>query len=253
MTKLISWNVNGIRAAVNTHDFMATFNQLAADVFCIQETKVQAGQIELDLPGYHQYWNFAERKGYSGTAIFTKEKPLSVSTDIGNEELDHEGRVITAEYPKYYVVCCYTPNAQPKLKRLAFRQQWDAVFLAYLQKLNAIKPVVVCGDLNVAHEPIDLKNPASNHHNPGFSDEERADFSNWLAAGYVDSFRLLHPNEAGIYSWWSYRFHARENNSGWRIDYFVVSEILKDKIEAAEILTNVYGSDHCPVELDFAN
>ncbi|MCY9805962.1 exodeoxyribonuclease III [Lentilactobacillus senioris] len=253
MTKLISWNVNGIRAAVNTHDFIATFNQLDADVFCIQETKVQEGQIELELPGYHQYWNFAERKGYSGTAIFTKEEPLSVSTDIGNEELDHEGRVITAEYANYYVVCCYTPNAQPKLKRLAFRQQWDAVFLDYLQKLNAVKPVVVCGDLNVAHEPIDLKNPTSNHHNPGFSDEERADFSNWLAAGYVDSFRMLHPNEAGIYSWWSYRFHARENNSGWRIDYFVVSEILADQIAAAEILTDIYGSDHCPVELDFAN
>lgn len=253
MTKLISWNVNGIRAAVNSHDFMTTFNELDADVFCIQETKVQDGQVELDLPGYHQYWNYAERKGYSGTALFSKEEPLSISTDIGNEEMDHEGRVITAEYQDYYVVCCYTPNSQPQLKRLAFRIQWDTIFLTYVNKLNTIKPVVVCGDLNVAHEPIDLKNPTSNHHNPGFSDEERNDFSKWLAAGYLDTYRELYPDKADEYSWWSYRFNARAKNSGWRIDYFVISEILKSKMSAAKILTEIYGSDHCPVELDFAN
>ncbi|WP_172187840.1 exodeoxyribonuclease III [Lentilactobacillus kribbianus] len=250
--KLISWNVNGIRAAI-THGFMDVFNELEADVFCLQETKVQADQVTLDLPGYYQYWSYAQRKGYSGTAIFTKVKPIAVTEGLGVAELDQEGRLLTAEFADYYVVCCYTPNSQPKLKRLAFRQTWDAAFLNYINQLNTRKPVIFCGDLNVAHEEIDLKNPKTNHHNAGFSDEERADFTKLLQSGYTDTFRYLYPEQGGIYSWWSYRFHARDTNAGWRIDYFVTSDSLQSKIKDAQILTDIYGSDHCPVELDFAN
>lgn len=250
--KLISWNVNGIRAAI-THGFMDVFNELEADVFCLQETKVQADQVTLDLPGYYQYWSYAQRKGYSGTAIFTKVKPIAVTEGLGVAELDQEGRLLTAEFADYYVVCCYTPNSQPKLKRLAFRQAWDAAFLNYINQLNTRKPVIFCGDLNVAHEEIDLKNPKTNHHNAGFSDEERADFTKLLQSGYTDTFRYLYPEQGGIYSWWSYRFHARDTNAGWRIDYFVTSDSLQSKIQDAQILTDIYGSDHCPVELDFAN
>lgn len=250
--KLISWNVNGIRAAI-THGFMDVFNELEADVFCLQETKVQADQVTLDLPGYYQYWSYAQRKGYSGTAIFTKVKPIAVTEGLGVAELDQEGRLLTAEFADYYVVCCYTPNSQPKLKRLAFRQAWDAAFLNYINQLNTRKPVIFCGDLNVAHEEIDLKNPKTNHHNAGFSDEERADFTKLLQSGYTDTFRYLYPEQGGIYSWWSYRFHARDTNAGWRIDYFVTSDSLQSQIQDAQILTDIYGSDHCPVELDFAN
>lgn len=250
--KLISWNVNGIRAAI-THGFMDVFNELEADVFCLQETKVQADQVTLDLPGYYQYWSYAQRKGYSGTAIFTKVKPIVVTEGLGVAELDQEGRLLTAEFADYYVVCCYTPNSQPKLKRLAFRQAWDAAFLNYINQLNTRKPVIFCGDLNVAHEEIDLKNPKTNHHNAGFSDEERADFTKLLQSGYTDTFRYLYPEQGGIYSWWSYRFHARDTNAGWRIDYFVTSDSLQSQIQDAQILTDIYGSDHCPVELDFAN
>ena len=248
MTKLISWNVNGLRACV-TKGFLDYFKEADADVFCLQETKLQAGQIDLLLPGYHQYWNYAEKKGYSGTAMFTKEEPLSVSYGIGMEEHDKEGRVITAEFPDYYVVTCYTPNSQDGLARLPYRREWNSAFLVYLKKLEEKKPVVFCGDLNVAHREIDLKNPKTNRKNAGFTDEEREDFTTLLNAGFIDTFRYFYPDAEGIYSWWSYRFKAREKNAGWRIDYFCVSESLKDRLESASIHTEVYGSDHCPMEV----
>ena len=249
MTKLISWNVNGLRACVGK-GFLDFFREAEADVFCIQESKLQEGQIELDLPGYHQYWNYARKKGYSGTAMFTKEEPVSVSYGIGMEEHDTEGRVITAEFPEYYVVTCYTPNSQDGLARLDYRMKWEDDFLAYLKKLEENKPVVFCGDLNVAHKEIDLKNPKTNRKNAGFTDEERGKFTDLLAAGFVDTFRYFYPDAEGIYSWWSYRFSARAKNAGWRIDYFCVSECLKDRLADAKILTEVMGSDHCPIELD---
>ena len=242
MTKLISWNVNGLRACV-TKGFLDYFREADADVFCLQETKLQAGQIDLPLPGYHQYWNYAEKKGYSGTAMFTKEEPLSVSCGIGAEEHDKEGRVITAEFPDYYVVTCYTPNSQDGLARLPYRREWNAAFLAYLKGLEEKKPVVFCGDLNVAHREIDLKNPKTNRKNAGFTDEEREDFTALLDAGFIDTFRYFYPDAEEIYSWWSYRFKAREKNAGWRIDYFCVSESLKDRLESASIHTEVYGSE----------
>ena len=246
--KLISWNVNGIRACVEK-GFMDFFNEMDADVFCIQESKLQEGQIELSMPGYHQYWNYAEKKGYSGTALFTKEEPISVTYGIGVEEHDHEGRVITAEYPEFYVVTVYTPNAQRELTRLDYRMEWERDFLIYLKKLEEKKPVIFCGDLNVAHKEIDLKTPKSNRHNAGFTDEERGCFTTVLESGFVDTFRHFYPDLEGAYSWWSYMFKAREKNAGWRIDYFVVSESLKDKLEGAAIHKDVLGSDHCPVEL----
>lgn len=246
--KLISWNVNGLRACMEK-GFMDFFNQVDADVFCIQESKLQAGQIELDLPGYYQYWNYAEKKGYSGTALFCKEEPLGVTYGIGIEEHDKEGRVITAEFADFYVVTVYTPNSKRELERLSYRMEWEAAFLAYLKGLEQKKPVIFCGDLNVAHREIDLKNPKSNHHNAGFTDEERACFDTLLENGFVDTFRYFYPDREGIYSWWSYMFKAREKNAGWRIDYFVVSESLKDRLSGAAIHTEVMGSDHCPVEL----
>ena len=248
MKRLISWNVNGLRACVGK-GFLDYFEKADADVFCIQESKLQAGQIELDLPGYHQYWNYAEKKGYSGTAMFTKEEPLSVTYGLGIEEHDHEGRVITAEFLEYYVVTCYTPNSQDGLARLDYRMHGEEDFLAYLKKLEEKKPVIFCGDLNVAHQEIDLKNPKTNRKNAGFTDEERGKFTNLLAAGFIDTFRYFYPDQEGIYSWWSYRFSARAKNAGWRIDYFCVSQCLKDKLEDAKIHTEVMGSDHCPVEL----
>ena len=246
--KLISWNVNGLRAVMGK-DFMGSFAALDADALCLQETKLQEGQIELDLPGYHQYWNYAEKKGYSGVAVFTRVEPLGVSRGIGIEEHDHEGRVLTLEYADFFLVCCYTPNSQDGLKRLDYRMRWEDDFRAYLKSLEAAKPVVLCGDLNVAHEEIDIKNPKSNRMNAGFTDQERAKMTDLLAAGFVDTFRALHPDETGAYSWWSYRFHARENNAGWRIDYFIVSEAMRDRVENAAIHSEIYGSDHCPVEL----
>lgn len=246
--KLISWNVNGLRACMEK-GFMDFFDQVDADVFCIQESKLQAGQIELDLPGYHQYWNYAEKKGYSGTALFCKEEPLGVTYGIGVEEHDKEGRVITAEFADFYVVTVYTPNSKRELERLSYRMEWEAAFLSYLKGLEQKKPVIFCGDLNVAHKEIDLKNPKSNHHNAGFTDEERACFDTLLENGFVDTFRHFYPDQEGIYSWWSYMFKAREKNAGWRIDYFVVSESLKDRLSGAAIHTEVMGSDHCPVEL----
>ena len=248
MTKLISWNVNGLRACVGK-GFLDFFREADANVFCIQESKLQEGQIELDLPGYHQYWNYARKKGYSGTAMFTKEEPMSVSYGVGMEEHDTEGRVITAEFPEYYVVTCYTPNSQDGLARLDYRIKWEDDFLAYLKKLEKNKPVVFCGDLNVAHKEIDLKNPKTNRKNAGFTDEERGKFTDLLAAGFVDTFRYFYPDLEGIYSWWSYRFSARAKNAGWRIDYFCVSESLKDRLVSASIHNTVMGSDHCPVEL----
>lgn len=248
MTKLISWNVNGLRACVGK-GFLDFFREADANVFCIQESKLQEGQIELDLPGYHQYWNYARKKGYSGTAMFTKEEPMSVSYGIGMEEHDTEGRVITAEFPEYYVVTCYTPNSQDGLARLDYRMKWEDDFLAYLKKLEKNKPVVFCGDLNVAHKEIDLKNPKTNRKNAGFTDEERGKFTDLLAEGFVDTFRYFYPDLEGIYSWWSYRFSARAKNAGWRIDYFCVSESLKDRLVSASIHNTVMGSDHCPVEL----
>ena len=248
MTKLISWNVNGLRACVGK-GFLDFFREADANVFCIQESKLQEGQIELDLPGYHQYWNYARKKGYSGTAMFTKEEPMSVSYGIGMEEHDTEGRVITAEFPEYYVVTCYTPNSQDGLARLDYRMKWEDDFLAYLKKLEKNKPVVFCGDLNVAHKEIDLKNPKTNRKNAGFTDEERGKFTDLLAAGFVDTFRYFYPDLEGIYSWWSYRFSARAKNAGWRIDYLCVSESLKDRLVSASIHNTVMGSDHCPVEL----
>jgi exodeoxyribonuclease-3 len=247
--KFISWNVNGLRACVQK-GFLDFFNSIDADFFCIQESKLQAGQIDLDLPGYHQYWNYAEKKGYSGTAIFAKNEPLSVSYGIGIEEHDKEGRVITLEYDNFYLVTCYTPNSQNELKRLPYRMQWEDDFREYLKTLDAKKPVVLCGDLNVAHNEIDLKNPKTNRKNAGFSDEERAKMTELLGSGFTDTFRYFYPDAEGIYSWWSYRFKAREKNAGWRIDYFITSKRINDKLKKAAIHTDVLGSDHCPIEVD---
>lgn len=247
--KLISWNVNGLRACVGKN-FLEFFRQADADVFCIQESKLQQGQIDLDLPGYHQYWNYAEKKGYSGTAVFTKEQPLSVRYGLGIPELDTEGRVITAEYARFFLVTVYTPNAQDGLKRIGYRMEWEDAFRAYLQKLRETKPVVACGDMNVAHEEIDLKNPKPNRGNAGFSDEEREKFRALLDAGFLDTFRYFYPELTGAYSWWSYRFNARKNNAGWRIDYFLASRELEKQLKSAKIHSEVPGSDHCPVELE---
>ena len=247
--KLISWNVNGIRACAGK-GFMDVFNNADADFFCIQESKMQAGQLELNMPGYHQYWNYAVKKGYSGTAIFAKEEPLNVVYGIGMEEHDQEGRVITLEYDKFYMVTVYTPNSQNELARLSYRMKWEDDFADYIMGLDEKKPVIICGDLNVAHKEIDLKNPKTNRHNAGFTDEEREKFSKLLDRGFIDTFRYFYPDKADIYSWWSYRFKAREKNAGWRIDYFLVSKRLEDKLKDAVIHTEVFGSDHCPVELD---
>lgn len=247
--KFISWNVNGIRAC-REKGFMDFFKEIDADFFCLQETKLQEGQIELDLPGYEQYWNYAEKKGYSGTAIFTKHKPLSVQYGIGVEEHDHEGRVITLEYDNFYMITVYVPNSQDGLARLDYRMRWEDDFLAYIKKLEEGKPVVYCGDLNVAHKEIDLKNPKTNRKNAGFTDEERGKFSTVLENGFIDTFRYFYPDMENIYSWWSYRFSARAKNAGWRIDYFIVSDALKDKLKGAKIHTDIFGSDHCPVELE---
>ena len=246
--KFISWNVNGLRACVGK-GFKESFEQLDADFFCLQETKLQEGQIDLTLDGYHQYWNYAEKKGYSGTAIFTRKEPLTVSYGLGVEELDQEGRLITLEYDNFYVITAYVPNAQPELKRIDFRMQWEDAFRAYVNKLNEKKPVIFCGDLNVAHKEIDLKNPKPNRGKPGFSDEERGKFQQLVDAGYIDTFRHFYPDLEGAYSWWSYRFKAREKNAGWRIDYFMVSPSLKDKLVSASIHSEIMGSDHCPVEV----
>ena len=249
--KLISWNVNGLRACLNK-GFEDTFHALDADIFCLQETKLQPGQLTLELEGYRQYWNCAEKKGYSGTAVFTRREPLSVRYGMGLEEHDHEGRLITLEFDPFYLVCCYTPNAQQELKRIDYRMRWEADLLAYLQALDREKPVVYCGDLNVAHQEIDLKNPKTNRGNAGFSDQERDCITRLLSSGFTDTFRLLYPDRTGAYSWWSYRFHARENNAGWRIDYFIVSDRLAPQVTAAEIHPQITGSDHCPVELDLS-
>jgi len=248
MKKFISWNVNGLRACVGKN-FLEDFKALDADAFCLQETKLQEGQIDLDLPGYFQYWNYAEKKGYSGTAIFTKEEPLSVTLGIGSPEHDCEGRAITLEYDSYYLITFYVPNAQDGLKRIDYRMAWEDKVREYVGKLAKKKPVIICGDLNVAHEEIDLKNPKTNIGNAGFSYEERGKFSELLDSGFIDSYRYLYPEKIE-YSWWSYRFNARANNTGWRIDYFVVSDNAKDKIRDAKIHTDIFGSDHCPVELD---
>lgn len=248
MKKLISWNVNGLRACVQK-GFLDYFREVDADIFCLQETKLQEGQIELDLDGYYQYWNYAQKKGYSGTALFTKEKPIEVTYGIGIEEHDKEGRVITAEYSDYFVVTCYTPNSQTELTRLDYRMEWEDAFRRYLKELEKRKPVVFCGDLNVAHQEIDLKNPKTNRKNAGFTDEERAKFTELLSAGFVDTYRYFYPDKEQIYSWWSYRFKAREKNAGWRIDYFCVSDSMKDRLISADIHTHVMGSDHCPVEV----
>lgn len=248
MKKMISWNVNGLRACVGK-GFLEFMKEQDADIFCVQETKLQEGQINLDLPQYHQYWNYAERKGYSGTAIFTKEKPLSVTYGIGIEEHDHEGRVITLEFADYYFITVYTPNSKDGLARLPYRMVWEADFLSYLQKLEEKKPVIFCGDLNVAHKEIDLKNPKSNHKNPGFTDEERGRFTALMEAGFIDTFRYFYPDLENVYSWWSYRFSARSKNIGWRIDYFVTSGVLRDRLKDALIYQDVLGSDHCPVGL----
>ncbi len=247
--KLISWNVNGLRACLGK-GFTEAFEALDADFFCLQETKLQAGQVTLDLPGYHQFWNYAEKKGYSGTAIFAKKEPLSVRLGLGVPELDTEGRLVTLEYENFFLVTCYTPNAQPELARIDHRLRWEDAFRDYLVGLDEKKPVLVCGDLNVAFSEIDLKNPAANRGNAGFSDQERGAFGALLAAGFTDSFRHLYPDVTGAYSWWSYRFHAREKNAGWRIDYFLVSNRVKDQIQEASIHPEIFGSDHCPVELD---
>ena len=246
--KLISWNVNGIRAALKK-GFMDYFNEMDADVFCLQETKCQVGQVELDLPGYHQYWNAAVKKGYSGTAIFSKEEPIGVTYDIGIEVHDQEGRVITAEYNDFYVVTCYTPNAKRTLERLDYRQVWEDDFRAYLMTLDQQKPVILCGDLNVAHKEIDLKNHKTNHRNAGFTDEERNKMTALLEAGFTDTFRYFYPDKDGMYSWWSYMGNARANNTGWRIDYFISSKRFDDRLEDAEIHKDTLGSDHCPVAL----
>ena len=247
--KFISWNVNGLRACMGK-GFPEYFNEMNADFFCLQETKLQEGQIQLELPGYHQFWNYAEKKGYSGTAIFAKDEPLSITYGVGVAELDTEGRLITLEYPDFYVATCYTPNAQQGLARIDHRLKWDEAFRNHLKVLDEKKPVIVCGDLNVAHQEIDLKNPASNRGSAGFSDEERESFSKLLDAGFTDTFRHLNPDVTGAYSWWSYRFNARKNNAGWRIDYFLVSSRLAEKITAAPIYAEILGSDHCPVGLE---
>ncbi len=247
--RLISWNVNGLRACMGK-GFLDFFNGIGADGVCLEETKMQPHQLELELPGYVQFWNSAEKKGYSGTAIFTKHQPLAVTYGIGMPEHDTEGRVITCEYEHFYLVTVYTPNAQQGLARIDYRMAWEDAFRDYLLELDRVKPVIVCGDMNVAHNEIDLKNPGPNRGNAGFSDQERAAFSRLLESGFTDTFRALHPELAGVYSWWSYRFHARDNNAGWRIDYFLVSDRLRDKVETASILTEVYGSDHCPVMLE---
>ena len=247
--KLISWNVNGLRACVQK-GFLDIFKELDADMFCIQESKLQEGQISLELEGYHQYWNYAIKKGYSGTAIFTRREPMSVTYGIGIEEHDQEGRVITLEFAEFYLVTVYTPNSQSELARLDYRMRWEDAFLSYLKGLEEKKPIVFCGDLNVAHKEIDLKNPKTNRKNAGFTDEERGKFSTLLGQGFIDTYRYFYPDQEGIYSWWSYRFKAREKNAGWRIDYFCVSESLKDRLKGASIHTEVFGSDHCPVELD---
>ena len=249
MKKFVSWNVNGLRACMEK-GFMDAFRQLDADVFCLQETKLQKGQISLDLPGYNQFWNYAEKKGYSGTAVFSREEPLSVRYGLGIDQHDHEGRVITLEFPDYYFITVYVPNSQEELKRLDYRMVWEDDFLSYVKKLEETKPVIFCGDLNVAHREIDLKNPASNRRNAGFTDEERAKFDAALKSGLTDTFRYFYPDQENIYSWWSYRFQARARNAGWRIDYFVVSDCLKDRLQDAKIHTEITGSDHCPVELD---
>jgi exodeoxyribonuclease III len=249
MKKMISWNVNGLRACV-TKGFLDHFKELDADIFCLQETKLSEGQIELDLPGYYDYWNYADKKGYSGVAIFTKEKPLSVSYGLGIDEHDHEGRVITLEFDDYYVLTCYTPNSKSELARLDYRMVWEDDFLKYVKKLDEKKPVIYCGDLNVAHKEIDLKNPGSNRKNAGFTDEEREKMSIALSSGFVDTFRKLYPEAKDMYSWWSYRASARAKNVGWRIDYFIVSQRLEDKIKEAKIHMDITGSDHCPVELE---
>ena len=255
MYNFVSWNVNGLRA-VCTHGFEEIFNELDADFFCLQETKMQEGQLDLEFPGYHSYWNYAQKKGYSGTAVYTRHEPLSVSYGMGIPEHDTEGRVITLEMPEFYLVCVYTPNSQDELRRLDYRMKWEDDFRSYLTSLASktgpdgkTKGVVVCGDMNVAHQEIDIKNPNTNRRNAGFTDEERDKFTQLLSAGFIDTFRYLHPDAKDIYSWWSYRFRSRERNTGWRIDYFVVSENLRDRICSAEILTDVFGSDHCPVLL----
>ncbi|SFG26410.1 exodeoxyribonuclease III [Prevotella sp. KH2C16] len=246
--KFISWNVNGLRACVGK-GFKESFEALDADFFCLQETKMQAGQLDLQFPGYESYWNYADKKGYSGTAIYTRHKPQSVTCGIGIDLHDHEGRVITLEMPEFYLVTVYTPNSQDELRRLDYRMQWETDFQGYLHKLDEKKPVIVCGDMNVAHEEIDIKNPKSNRRNAGFTDEEREKMTTILSNGFIDTFRMLHPEQV-TYSWWSYRFHAREKNAGWRIDYFLTSERLKGRISEAKIHTDIFGSDHCPVELD---
>lgn len=248
MKKLISWNVNGLRACVKK-GFLDYFKDVDADIFCIQESKLQEGQIDLNLEGYYDYWNYAEKKGYSGTAIFTKEKPLNVTLGLGIEEHDKEGRVITLEFEDFYMITVYTPNSQDKLARIDYRMSWEDAFLNYLKELEKNKPVIVCGDLNVAHKEIDLKNPKSNRNNAGFSDQEREKFSTLLSNGFIDTFRYFYPDKEGAYSWWSYRFNARANNAGWRIDYFLTSNSLKDRLVSADIHNEIFGSDHCPVEL----
>lgn len=247
--RLVSWNVNGLRAAI-TKGFNDFFKEIDADIFCVQETKLQEGQIEFAPEGYNIYWNSAVKKGYSGTAVFSKTKPNNVTYGINKEEHDQEGRVITLEYDKFYLVNCYTPNSQRELTRLDYRMKWEDDFKEYLKSLDKIKPVILCGDLNVAHNEIDLKNPKTNRHNAGFTDEERQKMTNLLEAGFIDTFRFLYPDQKDIYSWWSYMFHAREKNVGWRIDYFIVSDSIKEKIEDSKIHTQIFGSDHCPVELD---
>ena len=247
--KYISWNVNGLRACIDK-GFIDFAKSCGADAIGLQEIKLSEGQLgDFDLPGYHMYWNYAEKKGYSGTALFTKKEPLHVTYGLGIEEHDHEGRVITAEYEDHYFVVCYTPNSKQDLSRLSYRMVWENDMRAYLSDLDKKKPVIYCGDLNVAHEEIDLKNPSSNRHNAGFTDEEREKMTELLSSGFTDSYRYLHPDETGVYSWWSYRFHAREKNAGWRIDYFITSDSIKDRIRETGILTDVYGSDHCPVSL----
>ena len=247
--RAVSWNVNGLRACVGK-GFEESFQALDADLFALQETKLQEGQIDLDLPGYHQYWNYAKKKGYSGTAVFARNEPLDVRYGIGIEEHDQEGRVITLEYPEYYFVTCYTPNSQDGLKRLDYRMQWENDFLSYLSALDREKPLILCGDLNVAHEEIDLKNPKTNRKNAGFTDEEREKMTKLLEAGFTDTFRYFYPELEGVYSWWSYRFRAREKNAGWRIDYFITSKRIDEKLAGAKIHTEIFGSDHCPVELE---
>ena len=246
--KFISWNVNGLRACIDK-GFADIFNRLDADFFCLQETKVQAGQVDLPFEGYTSYWNYAEKKGYSGTAIYTRHQPVGVSYGIGREEHDREGRVVTLEMPSFYLVDVYTPNSQDELRRLDYRMEWEDEFRRYLQELDARKPVIVCGDMNVAHQEIDLKNPKTNRGNAGFTDEERQKFGQLLAAGFTDTFRYFYPEATGVYSWWSYRFRAREKNTGWRIDYFLVSDRLRPQLRSAAIHTDIFGSDHCPVEV----